>query len=175
MANNKLKRLGVEGNMMAQPRMFAHDAVTIPVIGSVTSVLLLGGGSGYPVGASNQTVTGGTGAALDVDIIVDAGGTVTSAEVNTAGTNYVLTDEALVLTINGGGGDAQVTISLAIPGTDQRGCCLYIGVAMNITVVMESGNEVEFSGVSAGMFMPIEVTHVTAQSAGDEDDILALY
>ena len=94
---------GLEGNMQAQPRVFAHDAVAI------------------------------------------------SAASNTA-----------------------------IAGTSERGCCLYVGVAMtSITVTMESGNSATFKGVTAGSFLPILVTHVTAATPASGNyasgDIVALY
>ena len=66
-----------------------------------------------------------------------------------------------------------------IPGTEDRGVCLYVGAAMtSITVTMESGNPVIFKGVSAGSFLPILVTSVTAavgEAALADNDILALY
>ena len=137
----KPKRAGVEGNMMAQPRMFAHDAAVIPDLGTVTSIQVLGGGAGYPPGTSTRTVTSTTtGTGLTVGITVDADGIVTSAKIDSDGSNYVVADEAKLVYIDGntpGSTDATLLISTAIPGTEQRGCCLYIGVAMDITVVME--------------------------------------
>ena len=66
-----------------------------------------------------------------------------------------------------------------IPGTEDRGVCLYVGAAMtSITVTMESGSSVIFKGVSAGSFLPILVTSVTAATGAAtlaDNDILALY
>ena len=66
-----------------------------------------------------------------------------------------------------------------IPGTKDRGVCLYIGAAMTtMTVIMESGNPAIFKGVSAGSFLPILVTSVTAATGAAalaDNDILALY
>ena len=59
-----------------------------------------------------------------------------------------------------------------ITGTTQRGVCLYVGGAGDLTVTMESGNSVTFTAVTAGTFLPILVTHVTAATA---TAILALY
>jgi hypothetical protein len=59
-----------------------------------------------------------------------------------------------------------------ITGTTQRGVCLYVGGAGDLTVTMESGNSVTFTAVPAGTFLPILVTHVTAATA---TAILALY
>lgn len=98
---------GLEGNEMAQPRVFAHDAV----------------------GLTAAQITSGT---------------------------YV------------------------IPNTENRGVCLYVGAAMtSITVTMESGSTgIVFKGVSAGSFLPILVTSVTAATGAAalaDNDILALY
>ena len=60
-----------------------------------------------------------------------------------------------------------------IAGTTERGVCLYIGATGDVTVTMESGNSAVFKAVPAGTFLPILVTHVTAESVAME--ILALY
>ena len=66
-----------------------------------------------------------------------------------------------------------------IAGTERRGVCLYVGAAMtSMTVTMESGNSATFKGVTAGSFLPILVTAVTAatgSAALADNDILALY
>ena len=66
-----------------------------------------------------------------------------------------------------------------ITGTESRGVCLYVGAAMtSITVTMESGNSATFKGVTAGSFLPILVTAVTAATGAAalaDNDILALY
>tara|TARA_R100000742_G_C4173940_1_gene11294 strand:- start:200 stop:490 length:291 start_codon:yes stop_codon:yes gene_type:complete len=96
MAQNPKLR-GLEGNMMAQPRVFAHDAAAV--------------------------------------------------------TKSDTTD---------------------IPNTEYRGCCLYVGGQGNIKVTMESGEEVTFTGVAAGSFLPILVTRVWSTDT-TATDILALY
>ena len=69
-----------------------------------------------------------------------------------------------------------------IPGTENRGVCLYVGKAMDsITVTMESGStDVIFRGINAGSFLPILVTSVTGAVPSDSatltnSDILVLY
>ena len=77
-----------------------------------------------------------------------------------------------------GGGNLTTT---TITGTDARGVCLYVGAAMDsIEVTMESGTSVIFKGVTAGSFLPILVTAVTAATGSGgaalaDNDILALY
>ena len=98
---------GLEGNMQAQPRVFAHDAVALTA--------------------------------------------------------------------------ADITAGNTIANTSERGCCLYVGVAMtDITVTMESGSTgVVFRGVAAGSFLPILVTAVTGATPASgslaDGDIVALF
>ena len=69
-------------------------------------------GTGYPFGTTyNATVTGGTGAGLEVDIIGGGGGVggVTSAVVRETGSGYTHGD---VVTIQGGNNDATLTLSI---------------------------------------------------------------
>ncbi len=67
------------------------------------------------------------------------------------------------------------------PGPHQTpgpGAALYIGAAMDITVINEAGTEVEYKGVAAGSFLPVSVLSVVATdpTGGTElDDILVLF
>ena len=74
------------------------------------------------------------------------------------------------------GHDALAILADANPiaNTEDRGVCLFIGTGGNVTVKMESGNEVTFYNVPDGHFLPILVTHVTAVSSGAAN-ILAIY
>ena len=75
---------------------------------------------------------------------------------------------------------ANYTYGTTIPGTQDRGVCIYAGVAISeMTVVMESGTQCVFKGITAGSFLPILVTKIvsipsgaTANTAGE---LLALY
>lgn len=75
---------------------------------------------------------------------------------------------------------SSYTYGDVIPGTEQRGVCLYAGVAIaEIQVVMESGTVCKFKGITAGSFLPVLVTKVVVTpdgvTAGGEGEILALY
>ena len=74
---------------------------------------------------------------------------------------------------------AYTYTSTAQPGvvkeTPGPGAALYIGAAMDITVINEATTEVEYKGVAAGSFLPVSVLSVVAQSAGTLDDILVLF
>ena len=70
------------------------------------------------------------------------------------------------------------TLGNRIPNTDTIGVALYIGAAMDLTVTLEGGSTVLFKGVTAGSFLPVLVTHVTATSvtlAAGGGELIALY
>ena len=75
--------------------------------------------------------------------------------------------------------DLQNLVGAAhLPNTTNIGVCLYVGVANDITVKMEgSSTEVLFKGVTAGSFLPILVTHVTAVGTAltGPGELIALY
>lgn len=59
-----------------------------------------------------------------------------------------------------------------ITGTENRGCCLYVGTGGNIVVRMEgSSTNVTFTNVPNGTFMPVLVTHYISGGSG----VLALF
>ena len=74
---------------------------------------------------------------------------------------------------------SNYTLTNRIPNTETIGVALYIGVGMDITVKLEgSSTPVLFKGVTAGSFLPILVTHVTASSVtldAGGGEIIALY
>ena len=61
-----------------------------------------------------------------------------------------------------------------IPNTSERGCCLYVGVTGDYSVVMEGDGEVTFKGVIAGSFLPVLVKRVTSGIAS-VGDVVALF
>ena len=75
---------------------------------------------------------------------------------------------------------ANYTYGTTIPGTEDRGVCIYAGVAISeIEVVMESGTQCKFKGITAGSFLPILVTKIVALPSGatanTAGELLALY
>lgn len=73
---------------------------------------------------------------------------------------------------------SSYTYTSTISGPHQTpgpGAALYVGAAMDITVINEATTEVTYKGVAAGSFLPVSVLSVVAQSAGGLDDILALF
>tara|TARA_X000001388_G_scaffold74863_1_gene68592 strand:+ start:11270 stop:11791 length:522 start_codon:yes stop_codon:yes gene_type:complete len=171
---------GLEGNFQAQPRVFAHDAVVI-VPGAINKSAadggvseLTSGGTGYAIGSGVAT-TGGTGTGLTVNILTVDTGVITSFEVAAVGSGYLVGE---TITISTGGANATFTITnIDIPNTQERGCCIYVGDisgGTNIKVTMESDNEVTFTGVVAGSFLPILVKKVF-NSGTTASGLIALY
>lgn len=169
---------GLEGNFQAEPRVFAHDAKPI-VIGAINNsaanhgIRVTNKGGGYQIGDTINLIagaaTGATAASVRVLSIVDgaATGPVQDYDIAvTPGSLYAINE-----VITGGGGFACVITNIDIPNTQQRGCCLYIGAAGNISVIMEGGTEaITFSSLAAGTFLPILVTRITAGTS-----LIALY
>ena len=70
------------------------------------------------------------------------------------------------------------TLGNRIANTDTIGCALYVGAAMDLTVTLEGGTTVLLKGITAGSFLPMLITHVTATSvtlAAGGGELIALY
>jgi len=181
------KLAGLEGNMQAEPRVFAHDAATV-VIGAVNNsdsnhgLKVTNFGTGYAV---NDTITLSSPAAggapnravVTVSAISGGGATgpVSNYTVTTVGSLYV-DNEAFTQAATSGGGSAFAgnISNIDIPNTQRRGCCLYVGNSGDVEAIMESGNTVVFVGVATGAFLPILVKQVVTTNT-TATSILALY
>ena len=177
------KLAGLEGNMQAEPRVFAHDAVSV-TIGAINNsdsnhgLDMTSGGTGYTVNDVLTAAGSATGTLATITVTEISGGGLTGPvsdyTVSNVGTGYLVGDN---LTVTGGTGANDATFDVTnidIPNTQRRGCCLYIGNSGDVEVVMESGNTAIFVGAATGAFLPIlakrvVVTNTTATS------ILALY
>ena len=174
----------VNGRMQQEPRVFAHDAVTV-VIGAVNNsdanhgLKVTNSGSGYAV---NDTITlsspaagGAPNRAVVTVSAVDGAGAVTDYSVTTVGSLYVDNEAFTQAATSGGGTNFAGNVSnIDIPNTQKRGCCLYIGNSGDVEVVMESGNPAVFTGVATGAFLPILVKEVVTTNT-TATNILALY
>ena len=167
--------IGVQGNDAAQARVFAHDATTVVTDARVLWLELdtMKAGTGYTAGAGAVATTGtGVPAAFDVTITsVDADGAITGIVIRKASTAAV---DGSIAEITGGNNDAFVKIRTTFPGSQYRGCCLYVGGAGDVNVTLESGSTVIFAGVNGGSFLPICATQVLAAST-TATNMLALY
>ena len=181
---------GLEGNFQAQPRVFAHSAQSI-VIGAVNNthssggILITAPGKDYAV---NDTITfsgGSTSLVItvtEVNPIPDPAApstplnSIVAFTITNVGSGYAVNDNLTQSSTSGSGtGATAKVLNVDIPNTEERGCCLYVGVAADVAVVLEGNTtSTTFKGVPAGSFLPIQVTSlVSGQSA--QGDILALF
>ena len=174
---------GVEGNFQAEPRVFVHNATNV-VLGNVASLYRLFGGdsnSGFVDGTTYSTTSSGSGTGLTLKVRA-SGGIVQGVEIieaggqdTVAGTAAYVVNETITIASPGAGANATLRVSsIDIPNTEKRGACLYVGVAMDVGVVLESGAEVTFKSVPAGSFLPILVKRVSSAPTAT-GDIIALY
>ena len=151
---------GLEGNTMAQPRVFGHDAKAI-VIGAInTSELDNGftfvGGTGFVAGDVGGVMTAaaaaGTTAATFVITELIEGGAILGLRAVLLGVGYTV-GQTLALT-GGTGNSATFTVTnIDIPNTQERGCVVYNGRAtepQDITIITEAGTTVEFKSCQPG-------------------------
>ena len=92
---------------------------------------------------------------------------------------------SIIATVDAIVSDTVLTTSIAIPDTNtydiysqatnpSNGCVLYVGGAGNVRVKMAGGNDVTFTAVAAGSFLPINVIQVFATKT-TATDIVALW
>jgi len=169
---------GLEGNMQAQPRLFAHDAKLI-IIGAINNSQYNSGlnvtnfGTGYIVGelitVTTPSGTGGTvGDRAVVKVLTISGaaatGPVLTYEMSTVGAKYLVGGTANQESTNGAGSGFEATVSnIDIPNTQQRGCCLYIGDVAGgaaLQVIMESTAFTGTAGTGYGVLDFVEFSGV---------------
>ena len=160
---------GLEGNMMAQPRVFGHDAeavvagainIRIPAIEAVNISVV---GSGYDqsdvgdtLGQVGATVpSGGTGIQVNITEVSEAG-TLQAVEIITAGSGYDIGNVITLDPATSGGTGAKLTVlanGLTLPGlaTNDRGAVIYNGNAeQSVEIITEAGKNVVFPKVQPG-------------------------
>ncbi len=177
-----MAKRGLEGNMQAQPRVFAHDAVLVvpgqvnikAENGGISNIVGKGAGYSGSLMGANTTVSPAGGTGLTVDIIVSNGG-VTKVSVNNPGSGYNVGDLIKIIGSTPGNEASVFITNTDIPDTINRGCCLYVGGSGSVEAVMESGNTATFTGVNAGSFLPVLVTKVVPGGNTDATNILAIY
>jgi hypothetical protein len=134
----------------------------------------------FPAVTISSTVTTASGFTLTdttADFIalgVQAGDIVYSYDANLAATVQSV-QSATTLTINGlpgalGNSDAYIIYN----GQNNNGCVLYIGGAGDIAVTTVGGDEVKFTALLAGQFIPVQTLKI-AQTGTSATDILALW
>tara|TARA_R100000963_G_C4624619_1_gene91161 strand:- start:299 stop:958 length:660 start_codon:yes stop_codon:yes gene_type:complete len=155
--------------------------------GATVKVLSIGGGGAV---ATFELTFHGDGYAPG-DILTLVGGTPASGDdctiaVATVGCTWQLGDPITPMpsnfnTVPYWNNKSSYTYTSAATGnpgphqTPGPGAALYVGTAMDITVINEATTEVEYKGVNAGSFLPVSVLSVVAQSDGGLNDVLALF
>tara|TARA_R100000231_G_scaffold138887_1_gene118400 strand:- start:79 stop:660 length:582 start_codon:yes stop_codon:yes gene_type:complete len=193
-----MAKRGLEGNFQAQPRVFAHDMIPIAIgninpDGGLKMTSGAHGGAGYNV---NDIITLSTGAgatqAAKVKVLtVTSAGAIDTFEVTFSGTANKPFGEGYVVgdTLNDAGtGAATFTVTnIDIPYTEDRGACLYCGIAIDsgLDLILESEElynstyTARLKGITAGSFLPVLAKRVVAinLSSGQPGagDIVALY
>jgi len=198
---------GLNGNEAAQPRVFAHDMIPVAIgainprqqgTGAVHENIANGlemtaAGAGY---SANDIITLSTGAgateAAKVKILtVDSAGAITSFELSFTGTANKPYGEGYVVgdTLNdAGAGVSTFTVrSIDLPYTEERGVCLYAGIAIDtgLDIIVESNQlynttyTARLKGITAGSVLPVLAKRVVAVtlSAGSyaAGDLIAIY
>ena len=130
-------------------------AGTVGAQNTVTNLTLVSGGTGYTTANGVATtvtsiVPASNGAGLTVDITA-AGGVITAAVINAAGTNYGLGD---IITVTGGGANATFRVD---------------GVrSLNPT----AADAIEFVGAQAGSILPVVVDYVLIPGAAAATNLI---
>jgi len=171
---------GLEGNMMAQPRVFGHDAATVTAgainttIPAIQAVKITAVGSDYALSevgdelaqSGATTPAGGTGMKVKIAslTIISGAGTVAdpyvygvgSVEVSAAGSGYDIDNVITLANSSGGGTGLKVKVlanGLTLPGlsVEDRGAVIYNGNAeQSVEIITEAGNAVTFPKVQSG-------------------------
>jgi len=86
-------------------------------------------------------------------------------------------DSSDTLTVTGTVASAANYEIYASVDTPNNGCCLYVGTAGDVKVITAGGDTVEFIGVLAGSFIPVQVTRLfrTGQTGTAATNILGLW
>ena len=166
---------GLEGNMMAQPRVFGHDAATVTageinkIIPAIQAVEITTVGTGYALSEVGDTLaqsgatvpSGGTGMEIKIASLVllssspDVYG-VASVTIHDGGTGYDIGNVITLANSTGGGTGLKLKVlanGLTLPGlsVEDRGAVIYNGNAeQSVKIITEAGNAVIFPKVQPG-------------------------
>ena len=132
-----------------------------------------------PAGAGISSTTTGAAAGKLIDTTQDfisAG--VKRGDIIYSGGPLVATvtavDSATQLSVTTAVGAARAYTLYNTPDIPNNGAVLYVGVAGDVDVITAGGDEVTFTGVLAGSFIPVQVTRVKAASTS-ASGIIALW
>ncbi len=132
--------------------------------------------------APNEVASGTTTGAATLKLIDSSAKFLTTAsagDVIYSGSGSVRDAIATVTSVDS---DTEVSVSVAVASGKSyniysknlnEGCILYVGGDGNVVVETVAGNEVTFTGVVAGTFMPVQVLKVKANTTAT--DIIAMW
>jgi len=145
-----------------------NDDVNIPNVAAVTTT----GTSTTPAGPNSMkdTTVGVDFVAQGVkvgDILVTSAG---SRKVTSVNTNELLLNSEGTTSVPSG---TAYTIYSQVDNPN-NGCTLYVGLAGNLKVLTVGGDEIQFTGVPTGSFLPVHVLKVFATGT-DAQNIVALW
>jgi hypothetical protein len=132
-----------------------------------------------PAGAGISSTTTGAAAGKLIDTTQDfiAAG-VKRGDIIYSGGPIVATvtavDSATQLSVTTAVGTSRAYTLYNTPDIPNNGAVLYVGVAGDVDVITAGGDEVTFTGVLAGSFIPVQVTRVKATST-TASGIIALW
>ena len=173
---------GLEGNTMAQPRVFGHDAKAI-VIGAINTSESDGGFTfvgGTAFSSDNKdvgkTMTAASGGATFVITSLTNEGPITGLVNTNPGSGYAVGTTIALTGATGNGATFTVT-NVDIPNTQKRGCVVYSGAnaEQTVSLITEAGGAaVDFKvcqpGTTVGDKSPILATRITAG-----ENLVAIY
>ena len=160
---------GLEGNMMAQPRVFGHDAAIVTagainnIIPAIQAVEITDAGTGYAISDIGDELTqagatvpsGGTGVEVEITSVTASGG-VGSVAISLPGSGYDIGNVISFSNSAAGGSGLKVKVlanGLTLPGlsVEDRGAVIYNGnAAQSVEIITEAGNAVTFPLVQPG-------------------------
>jgi len=180
----------LEGNTMAQPRVFGHDAAVVTAgavnirIPAIQAVGLIDDGSDYnssDVGDTlGQESTSGSGSGIQVNITEITGTIVTGVDIITAGSGYVSGEIITLTEATSGGTGCQLSVKargLTLPNqsVEDRGAVIYNGGStQNITLYTENYNAIQFKNVQSGTVVGDKVP-ILAKAITVGTDLIAVY
>ena len=132
-----------------------------------------------PAGAGISSTTTGVAAGKLIDTTQDfiAAGVRIGDIIYSAGplvATVTAVDSATQLSVTTAVGASRPYTLYNTPDIPNNGAVLYVGVAGDVDVITAGGDEVTFTGVLAGSFIPVQVTRVKATST-TASGIIALW
>jgi len=183
---------GLEGNMMAQPRVFGHDANIVTVgeinirIPAIEAVNINASGANYDPSDVGDTLTQasstGSGSGIQLNITeISAGKTLQAIDIIAGGSGYVQGEVITLTAATSGGTGATLLVDkegLTLPNqsTKDRGAVIYNGksTAQDVALYTENYRLVTFKNVQPGTVVGDKVP-ILAKAVASGTDLVAIY